>query len=120
MQKSLLKHSGAIVSFSQNLLTSIVQIAIDAVLTLVLSIYLLVYGNQIGDLVRRIMPRGDGTPEDDYPLRVQRAVSGYVRGQLSFSVIMGVSAAVALTIFGLLGSSPTARSTQSSSAASTG
>ncbi len=106
LQKSLLKHSGAIVSFSQNLLKSIVQVAIDAVLTFVLSIYLLVYGNQIGALVRRIMPPGDGTPEDDYPLLVQRAVSGYVRGQLTFSVIMGVSAGIALTIFGLVGIFP--------------
>jgi predicted PurR-regulated permease PerM len=106
LQKSLLKHSGAIVSFSQNLLKSIVQIAIDAVLTLVLSIYLLLYGNQIGELVRRIMPRGDGTPEDDYPLLVQRAVSGYVRGQLSFSLIMGTSAGLALALFGLIGIFP--------------
>jgi predicted PurR-regulated permease PerM len=106
LQKSLLKHSGAIVSFSQNLLKSIVQVAIDAVLTLVLSVYLLVYGNQIGELVRRIMPQGDGTPEDDYPRLVQRAVSGYVRGQLTFSLIMGASAAISLTIFGLLGIFP--------------
>jgi predicted PurR-regulated permease PerM len=52
------------------------------------------------------MPPGDGTPEDDFPLLVQRAVSGYVRGQLSFSVIMGVSAGLALTIFGLVGIFP--------------
>ena len=61
---------------------------------------MLVYGERIGELVRRIMPPGDGTPEDDYPLLVQRAVFGYVRGQLLFSLIMGASAAVALYIFG--------------------
>jgi predicted PurR-regulated permease PerM len=33
-------------------------------------------------------------------------VSGYVRGQLLFSLIMGTSAAVALTIFGLVGIFP--------------
>lgn len=103
LQKSLQKHSGAIVSFSSNLLTKAVQVAIDAILVLVLSIYLLVYGNQIGALVRRMMPPGDGTPEDDFPLLVQRALSGYVRGQLTFSLIMGVSAGLALTIFGLVG-----------------
>ena len=52
------------------------------------------------------MPPGDGTPEDDYPLRVQQAVSGYVRGQLLFSLIMGTSAGVALWIFGVLGIFP--------------
>jgi predicted PurR-regulated permease PerM len=103
LQKSLQKHSGAIVSFSSNLLSKAVTVAIDAILVLVLSIYLLVYGKQIGTLVRRVMPPGDGTPADDYPLLVQRAVSRYVRGQLTFSLIMGVSAGVALTIFGIVG-----------------
>ncbi|HZE03967.1 MAG TPA: AI-2E family transporter, partial [Solirubrobacteraceae bacterium] len=67
---------------------------------------LLVYGDDIGRLVRRIMPPGDGTPEDDFPLLVQRAVFGYVRGQLLFSLIMGASAALALWIFGLVGIFP--------------
>ena len=71
-----------------------------------LSVYLLVYGKQIGDLVRRVMPRGDGTPDDDYPLLIQRAVFGYVRGQLLFSLIMGASAALALWIFGVIGIFP--------------
>jgi predicted PurR-regulated permease PerM len=37
---------------------------------------------------------------------VQRAVFGYVRGQLLFSLIMGASAAVCLEIFGLIGLFP--------------
>ena len=106
LQKNILKRSGAIVSFSRDLLTQLVTISFDLVLVLVLSIYLLVYGKQIGELVRRIMPPGDGTPEDDFPLLVQRAVFGYVRGQILFSLIMGASAAVSLYIFGLLGIFP--------------
>jgi predicted PurR-regulated permease PerM len=100
------KRSSDIVSFSQDVLTKIVTTSFDLVLTFVLSIYLLVYGEQIGDLVRRIMPPGDGTPEDDFPLLVQRAVYGYVRGQFLFSLIMGASAAFALWIFGLIGIFP--------------
>ena len=106
LQKNILKRSGAIVSFSRDLLTQLVTIAFDLVLILVLSVYLLIYGRQIGGLVRHIMPPGDGTPEDDYPLLVQRAVSGYVRGQLLFSLVMGASAAISLTIFGLIGIFP--------------
>ena len=53
-----------------------------------------------------MMPPGDGTPEDDFPLLVQRAVFGYVRGQLLFSLIMGASAAISLWIFGLIGLFP--------------
>jgi predicted PurR-regulated permease PerM len=106
LQKNILKSSGSIVSFSQDLLGKIVTVSFALILILVLSVYLLLYGKQIGELVRRIMPDGDGTPEDDFPLLVQRAVSGYVRGQLLFSVIMGTSAAIALTIFGLVGIFP--------------
>ena len=93
-------------SFSRDLLTQVVTTGFDLVLIFVLSIYLLIYGDQIGELVKRIMPPGDGTPEDDFPLLIQRAVFGYVRGQLLFSLIMGASAAVALYIFGLLGIFP--------------
>jgi len=110
LQKDVLKRSGDIVSFSRDLLSGVVTVGFDVVLTLVLSIYLLVYGRQIGELARRIMPPGDGTPEDDYPLLVQHAVSGYVRGQLLFSLVMGGSAAIALEIFGLLGIFPAGES----------
>ena len=106
LQRDVLKRSGDIVSFSRDLLSGIVTVGFDLVLVLVLSVYLLVYGKQIGKLVRSIMPPGDGTPEDDYPRLVQQAVSGYVRGQLLFSLAMGTSAAIGLAIFGLLGIFP--------------
>ncbi len=106
LQKTILKRSGDIVSFSRGLLSSLVTIGFDLVLILVLSIYMLIYGHEIGGLVRRVMPPGDGTPDDDYPLLVQHAVSGYVRGQLLFSLIMGASAAIVLAVFGLVGLFP--------------
>jgi predicted PurR-regulated permease PerM len=106
LQKNVLRSSGSVVSFSRDLLGKIVTISFDLVLVLVLSVYLLVYGKQIGELVRRIMPPGDGTPEDDFPRLVQRAVFGYVRGQLLFSLIMGSSAAFCLWVFGLAGIFP--------------
>jgi hypothetical protein len=76
---------------------------------MVIAIYMLLYGTQIGGLVRRLMPPGDGTPDDDYPIRVQKAVFGYVRGQLTFSLVMGLSAGVALWVFGTLGIFPAGR-----------
>ncbi|MDQ6608074.1 MAG: AI-2E family transporter, partial [Actinomycetota bacterium] len=106
LQKRVLKSSGSIITFSRDLLGKLVTISFDLVLVLVLSIYLLVYGRAIGALVRRTMPPGDGTPEDDYPLLVQKAVFDYVRGQLLFSLIMGSSAALALWIFGITGVFP--------------
>jgi predicted PurR-regulated permease PerM len=106
LEKDLLKRSGAIVSFSQGLLSQAVSVGIDLILILVLSIYLLVYGPDIGRLVRRLMPDGDGTREDDFPTLVQGAVSDYLRGQLLFSLAMGTAVAVTVTIFGLVGLFP--------------
>jgi predicted PurR-regulated permease PerM len=106
LEKNVLKSSGSIVSFSRDLLSQVVTTFFYLVLVLVLSIYLLVYARQIGELVRRAMPAGDGTPGDDYPLLVQRAVFGYVRGQLLFSLIMGASATSSLWLFGVIGIFP--------------
>ena len=109
LEKSLTKRSSAIVAFSSDLLQKLAQIAFALVVSLVLSIYFLIYSESIGNLVRRLMPPGDGTPQDDYPHGVQRAVLGYVRGQLLFSVLMGTSAAISLWIFGVVGIFPDGR-----------
>ncbi len=98
--------SGELVSFTREALTTVIEGSIALILTLVLSVYMLLYGERIGAVVRSVVPRGDGTPEDDYPTRVQKAVFGYVRGQLLFSIIMGTSAGVALWIMGSLGVFP--------------
>jgi predicted PurR-regulated permease PerM len=102
LQKKLLKSSGSILSFSRDVLGKLLTLSVDLVLTFVLSVYMLVYARTIGELVRRWMPRGDGTPSDDYPLLIQHAVSSYVRGQLSFSLIMGGSVAIVMELMGLL------------------
>jgi predicted PurR-regulated permease PerM len=106
LEHDVVKNSGSIVSTTRDLLGKLLTLSFDLVLVFVLSVYLLVYGKQIGALVRRLMPPGDGTPADDFPVLVQRAVFGYVRGQLLFSVIMGASAGVALWIIGTIGIFP--------------
>jgi len=95
--------SNDIASTATDLLRTIVTASLGLILVVVLSVYMLLYGERIGAGVRRIMPPGDGTPEDDYPFRVQRAVAGYVRGQLLFSVAMGAGAGLGLFIYGKLG-----------------
>ncbi|MCW3065493.1 MAG: family transporter [Solirubrobacterales bacterium] len=106
LQKGVLKRSGAILSFTRDLVQSIVQALLALVVILVLSVYFLIYAGDVGRLVRRIMPPGDGTPEDDYPLLAQKALSHYIRGQFLFSVAMGTGAGVALWITGLVGLFP--------------
>jgi predicted PurR-regulated permease PerM len=102
LQTSVLRGSGDVVSFTRDLVTLVAEAGFMLVLIFVISVYMLLYGEHIGRLTRRMMPPGDGTIDDDYPARVQRAVFGYVRGQLAFSLIMGLSAGVSLWVFGAL------------------
>jgi putative heme transporter len=106
IQEKVSKSAGKFASFGTALLTEIANGIFNLVLIFVLSVYMLLYGQQIGALVRRVMPPGDGTKADDYPLLVQRAVSRYVGGQLLFSATMGASAGFSLYLFGVLGIFP--------------
>ncbi len=109
IKDKIAKSAGSIASFGGGLLTEVANAIIDLVLIFVLSVYMLLYGERIGRLVRRIMPPGDGTPTDDYPTLIQHAVSRYVGGQLLFSTVMGASAGLALYVFGVLGIFPDGR-----------
>lgn len=109
LQKSFLRRSGAIVSFTRDLVQRLAEGAFALILILVISVYMLLYAPSIGGLVRRSMPPGDGTAEDDFPVRAQKAVFSYVRGQLLFSLVMGATGGVALWLFGVLGVFPQGR-----------
>jgi predicted PurR-regulated permease PerM len=103
------KSADKLASFGGALATEIAGAIFDLVLVFVLSVYMLLYGQKIGALIRRAMPEGDGSNADDYPHLVQRAVSRYVGGQLLFSTVMGASAGLALYLFGVLGIFPDGR-----------
>jgi predicted PurR-regulated permease PerM len=103
------KSTSKLASFGGALATEAAGAIFDLVLVFVLSVYMLVYGAKIGELVRRAMPNGDGSKADDYPHLVQRAVSRYVGGQLLFSLVMGTSAGLALYLFGVIGIFPDGR-----------
>ncbi len=105
-QEKVAKSAGSIATFGGGLLTEAAGAIFDLVLVFVLSVYMLLYGERIGALVRRVMPDGDGDPSDDYPRLAQRAVSRYVGGQLLFSLVMGTTAGLALYLFGVLGIFP--------------
>jgi predicted PurR-regulated permease PerM len=105
-QEKVAKSASKLASFGGGLLSEAASAIFDLVLVFVLSVYMLIYGQQIGTLARRAMPDSDGTRADDYPHLVQRAVSRYVGGQLLFSLIMGASTGVALYLFGVIGIFP--------------
>jgi predicted PurR-regulated permease PerM len=109
IEAKVVKSASKVVSFGGALLTEVANAIFNLVLVLVLSVYMLLYGPAMGGLVRRLMPRGDGTREDDYPSMVQRAVTRYVGGQLLFSAVMGASTGLALYLFGVLGIFPDGR-----------
>jgi putative heme transporter len=109
LQDKVVKGSSSIVTFGGGLLTEVVSAGFDVLLVFVLSVYMLLYGQRIGKLIRRYMPDGDGTPGDDYPTLVQSAVARYVGGQLLFSLIMGATAGISLYIFGVIGIFPDGR-----------
>jgi predicted PurR-regulated permease PerM len=106
IQDKVAKSASKLASSGAGILTEAAGAIFDLVLIFVLSVYMLLYGEQIGRLARRLMPDGDGTDADDYPHLVQRAVSRYVGGQLLFSLIMGASTGVSLWIFGTVGLFP--------------
>jgi predicted PurR-regulated permease PerM len=100
---NLAQGSGEVVSFTRDALRELVEVGFAFILVVVLSVYMLLYGERIGAAVRSVLPRGNGSPDDDYPAALQRAVFGYVRGQFLFSTIMGTSAGLMLYVVGSLG-----------------
>jgi predicted PurR-regulated permease PerM len=101
--------SGKLVGFTRDAVTTLVEASLALILVIVISVYMLLYGERIGAGVRTVLPWGAQSPEDDYPTRIQSAVFGYVRGQLLFSLIMGTSAGVMLWVLGTVGIFPDGR-----------
>jgi len=106
LQDKVVGGTSDIVDFGGEILRRVVTAGLGLILVIVLSVYMLLYGERIGAVVRAVMPPGDGTPEDDFPTRIQRAVGSYLRGQILFSLCMGTGAGVGLWIFGALGIFP--------------
>jgi predicted PurR-regulated permease PerM len=106
LESKLAKSSKKIAEFGAAFLKEGAGAIFDVIIVFVLSVYMLLYGQRIGALVRSVMPGGHDPRTDDYPRLVQRAVSRYVGGQLLFSVIMGVTAGLGLYIYGVLGIFP--------------
>jgi predicted PurR-regulated permease PerM len=106
LQSKVSSGTGQIVASATSVLETVVTAGFALVLVLVLSIYMLLYGPKIGEGVRAVMPPGSGVSDDDYPTRVVRAVAGYVRGQILFSLAMGAGATAGLWVFGALGIFP--------------
>jgi predicted PurR-regulated permease PerM len=112
----VVKSSSVIAEFGAEFLKEAAGAIFDVVVVFVLSVYMLLYGERIGALVRSVMPGGEQElaaarrreriAGDDYPTLIQRAVARYVGGQLLFSALLGTTTGLGLYIFGLLGIFP--------------
>jgi predicted PurR-regulated permease PerM len=106
LQEKVVGGTSDIVDFGGQILKTVVTAGLGLLLVIVLSVYMLIYGERIGAVVRTLMPPGDGSAEDDFPIRIQRAVGGYLRGQILFSLAMGAGAGAGLWVFGATGVFP--------------
>lgn len=106
LQEKVVGGTSDIVDFGGQILKTVVTAGLGLLLVIVLSVYMLIYGERIGAMVRAVMPPGDGTEADDFPARIQRAVGGYLRGQILFSLAMGLGAGLGLYVFGATGVFP--------------
>jgi predicted PurR-regulated permease PerM len=83
---------------------AVVGLLFSSLLVVVVSIYMLLDMHRLAGWADRRFPPAPGTT----PLirRMEQAIASYVRGQLTLSLIIGVSAGVGLWVLGLLGLMP--------------
>lgn len=103
-RKDVGRYTSKVVSFVEGAAISIGKTIFEAVLVLVVSIYMLLALPRLAARLDRRFPPRAGSP----PLipRLESALAGYVRGQVLLSLIIGGSAGLGLWIFGLTGLLP--------------
>ena len=67
--ESITGGAGEVVNFTREAVQILVEASLALILVIVVSIYMMIYGDRIGAVARSVMPPGDGTPDDDYPTR---------------------------------------------------
>jgi predicted PurR-regulated permease PerM len=101
--KDVQKYTTRALSWAEGAGLTVVTLLFDAVLLVVVSIYMLLDMQRLTEAVdRRFPPRG-GT---GLVVRMEQAVASYVKGQLLLSLIIGVSVGLGLWILGMVGIVP--------------
>ena len=95
------EYTSRAIEFLEGAALSIFEVLFSLVLIIVVSIYMLLDMGRLSAAVdRRFPPRPDS---GSLIPRIERALAGYVRGQVLLSLIIGVSAGVGLWVLGTLG-----------------
>jgi len=97
------KYTHRLVNFVEGAAISIGRALFDAVLIVVVSIYMLLGMGRFAAFVDRRFPPHGGRP---LVSRIEHALAAYVRGQVALSLIIGTSAGLGLYAFGLVGLLP--------------
>jgi len=97
------KYTQDALSFAQGAATSIIVGLFNVVLIIVISIYMLLDMDRLERVVNRRFPPGVGLPLTQ---RIEKALAGYVRGQLILSTVIGLSAGIGMWVLGRTGLVP--------------
>jgi len=101
--KDVQKYTTKALHWAEGAGVAVVTLLFDAILVVVVSIYMLLDMQRLTDTVdRRFPPRGRG----GLIVRMEQAVASYVKGQFLLSLIIGVSVGVGLWILGEVGLMP--------------
>jgi predicted PurR-regulated permease PerM len=95
------KYTSDVIDFLRGAAISIFQLVFSLVLILVVSIYMLLDMGRLKRALDRRFPPTPGQP--GLVVKMEKAVAGYVRGQVLLSLIIGTSAGVALWLVGTIG-----------------
>ena len=95
------KYTSEVIDFVRGAAISIFQLLFSIVLIVVVSIYMLLDMSRLKRAVDRRLPPTPGKP--GLVVQMEKAVAGYVRGQVLLSLIIGTSAGIGLYVLGRLG-----------------
>jgi predicted PurR-regulated permease PerM len=102
-ERDIGKYTHRVVNFLEGAAISIGRALFDAVLIIVVSIYMLLGMDRFSRYIDRRFPPQGGRP---LVLRIETALAAYVRGQVALSLIIGFSAGLGLYLLGVTGLLP--------------
>jgi predicted PurR-regulated permease PerM len=95
------KYTSDVIDFVRGAAISIFRLLFSLVLIVVVSIYMLLDMSRLKRAVDRRLPPRAGRP--GLVVQMEKAVAGYVRGQVLLSLIIGTSAGIGLYVLGRFG-----------------
>jgi predicted PurR-regulated permease PerM len=100
------KYTQDVISFAEGAAFSVLVTLFNIVLVVVIAVYMLLDMERLERVLDRRFPPGDGLPLTQ---RIEKALAGYVRGQLILSTVIGFSAGIGMWLLGTTGLVPGAQ-----------